>query len=80
MANINDTIEAAAARFGVPVEAITSPRRKGGAVGAAREWIVERHPEMSCGAIGRAFNFKDHSGIGQMRARIEKRRFDQSTD
>jgi len=77
---IKETIDEAAAKFGVPVEAITSPRRKGGMIGVAREWIVERHPEMSCGDIARAFGFRDHSGISQMRTRIITRRSNACTD
>lgn len=69
---IDQTIEAAATKFGVDRRAIVRGGfRKGGNITKAREWIVSQHPEMGVGELSRALGFYDHSGIVLMRKRIQ---------
>lgn len=59
---IDQTIEAAATKFGVTPLMIRSPR-KGGAITEARKWIVAQHPEKSCWTLARALGMTSHGQI-----------------
>ena len=61
---IEETLEQAAKLFGISVAAITHGGGiKGGVITAAREWVVNQHPELGTGELMRALNYKSHASI-----------------
>jgi hypothetical protein len=68
---IEQTIEKAASLFHVPVSRIVrGGLTKGGAVTAARLWVIQQHPEAGCGELMRALNYKSHASIVLARRKI----------